>query len=342
MHQDSLYVEIKNRICRLIYDGTYQEGEKIPSERTLADQWDVSRVTVRKALELLEEENVILREVGSGTRIMYRNTGHGGTMDTVTLTAPARSPFFSEFIEDFQKYADSQDSLVLFAQKAENGTIEDCLYRLYEKGLYNAVVWLDDNKVDFERLKRLRALGMNMVFFDTDLAVPYADCIHLDNEAAIHELCKSIRAQGGESIGYLGWDREEIFSIRKRKEAFLQTRCQGDSMLELPWSRRREAERCSQELIGGLLGQGRLPDAILCTDEDIGIAVSKVFDRMDIRSVILAVIDAVPGSEQQRMISYRQNFPEISRKIYECLKSQNENPGIWTAKEYPMKGILDR
>ena len=90
------------------------------------------------------------------------------------------------------------------------------------------------------------------------------------------------------------------------------------------------------------LGQGRLPDAILCTDEDIGIAVSKVFDRMDIRSVILAVIDAVPGSEQQRMISYRQNFPEISRKIYECLKSQNENPGIWTAKEYPMKGILDR
>ena len=52
---------------------------------------------------------------------------------------------------------------MLFAQKAENGTIEDCLYRLYEKGLYNAVVWLDDNQMDFDRLKRLRALGMNMV-----------------------------------------------------------------------------------------------------------------------------------------------------------------------------------
>ena len=94
MHQDRLYVEIKNRICRLIYEGIYPESERIPPERTLAEQWNVSRVTVRKALELLEEENVVRREVGSGTRIVYRNTGHRGTMDTVTLTAPARSPFF--------------------------------------------------------------------------------------------------------------------------------------------------------------------------------------------------------------------------------------------------------
>ena len=144
MHQDRLYVEIKNRICRLIYEGIYPESERIPPERTLAEQWNVSRVTVRKALELLEEENVVRREVGSGTRIVYRNTGHRGTMDTVTLTAPARSPFFSEFIEEFQKYADSRDSLVLFAQKAENGTIEDCLYRLYEKGLYNAEMCIRD------------------------------------------------------------------------------------------------------------------------------------------------------------------------------------------------------
>ncbi|SCJ95510.1 Uncharacterized HTH-type transcriptional regulator yurK [uncultured Clostridium sp.] len=341
MHQDRLYVEIKNRICRLIYEGIYPESERIPPERTLAEQWNVSRVTVRKALELLEEENVVRREVGSGTRIVYRNTGHRGTMDTVTLTAPARSPFFSEFIEEFQKYADSRDSLVLFAQKAENGTIEDCLYRLYEKGLYNAVVWLDDNQMDFDRLKRLRALGMNMVFFDTDLAVPYADCIHLDNQEAVSKLCRSIRGQGGKRIGYLGWDREEIFSIRKRKEAFLQVKGQEDLMLELSWSRRREAKRCAQELIGGLLTEGRLPDAILCTDEEIGIAVSTVFERMDIRSVILAVIDAVPGSNQRDIITYRQDFPEISRKIYECLKSQNEYPGTWAAKEYPVKGILD-
>ena len=67
----------------------------------------------------------------------------------------------------------------------------------------------------------------------------------------------------------------------------------------------------------------------------------RLFLPMDIRSVILAVIDAVPGSNQRGIITYRQDFPEISRKIYECLKSQNEYPGTWAAKEYPVKGILD-
>ena len=48
------YVDLKNYICRQIYEGVYQDGEKIPSERQMAADYEVSRITVRKALELLE------------------------------------------------------------------------------------------------------------------------------------------------------------------------------------------------------------------------------------------------------------------------------------------------
>ena len=47
------YLDLKNDICAQIYKGTYLNGERIPSERQLALDYDVSRITVRKALELL-------------------------------------------------------------------------------------------------------------------------------------------------------------------------------------------------------------------------------------------------------------------------------------------------
>ena len=43
------YLELKNKICYQIYNGVYEDGERIPSERQLAADYDVSRITVRKA-----------------------------------------------------------------------------------------------------------------------------------------------------------------------------------------------------------------------------------------------------------------------------------------------------
>ena len=38
----------------------------------MAADYEVSRITVRKALELLEEEELIVREVGNGTTVTLK------------------------------------------------------------------------------------------------------------------------------------------------------------------------------------------------------------------------------------------------------------------------------
>ena len=76
----------------------------------------------------------------------------------------------------------------MYVEKPRLEELENCLYRLYKRGLRNAVVWLEDLPVDVEKLRRLRALGMNMVFFDSDKAIPYADCVTLDNALAVRAL----------------------------------------------------------------------------------------------------------------------------------------------------------
>ena len=66
------YLDLKNTLCEKIYEGIYKDGKKIPSERQLSTDYEVSRITVRKTLELMEKENLIVREVGNGTRVTLK------------------------------------------------------------------------------------------------------------------------------------------------------------------------------------------------------------------------------------------------------------------------------
>ncbi|MED3573354.1 GntR family transcriptional regulator [Cytobacillus praedii] len=62
-----LYLQVIDHLKQDIENGIYKEREKLPSEFDLAKQLGVSRATLREALRILEEENVIIRRHGVGT-----------------------------------------------------------------------------------------------------------------------------------------------------------------------------------------------------------------------------------------------------------------------------------
>lgn len=61
-----LYVETYNKILKNILDGLYNQENKLPNEIKLAKQMGVSRVTLRQALQLLQEDGVIESRKGVG------------------------------------------------------------------------------------------------------------------------------------------------------------------------------------------------------------------------------------------------------------------------------------
>lgn len=61
------YVQLAGLLRRRIDDGTYQPGSRIPSEITLVQETGFARDTVRKAINLLIEENRIYIVRGLGT-----------------------------------------------------------------------------------------------------------------------------------------------------------------------------------------------------------------------------------------------------------------------------------
>lgn len=69
--QHDSVVPLYQQLCELlreeIENGVYQVGDQIPSEDKLSSQYNLSRVTVRNALNHLVEDNILVRIHGKGT-----------------------------------------------------------------------------------------------------------------------------------------------------------------------------------------------------------------------------------------------------------------------------------
>ncbi|MGZ3158367.1 MAG: GntR family transcriptional regulator, partial [Burkholderiaceae bacterium] len=62
-----LYQQIKALITQSLQSGEWKPGELIPSEVELAGRFKVSQGTVRKAIDELALENLVVRRQGKGT-----------------------------------------------------------------------------------------------------------------------------------------------------------------------------------------------------------------------------------------------------------------------------------
>ncbi len=62
-----LYKQVKDAFVKRMVDGIWSPGALLPSESQLAQEFGVSQGTVRKALDEMEAENLIVRQQGKGT-----------------------------------------------------------------------------------------------------------------------------------------------------------------------------------------------------------------------------------------------------------------------------------
>lgn len=64
-----LYIKFAETVKNAVRSGVLEHGNILPGERDLSQLTGVSRITVRKAMQALEEEGVVTRSRGYGTQI---------------------------------------------------------------------------------------------------------------------------------------------------------------------------------------------------------------------------------------------------------------------------------
>ncbi len=140
MDQRHLYLQVIDRLKQDIEKGIFKEKEKLPSEFELAKLLGVSRATLREALRVLEEENIIVRRHGVGTFVnskpvftsgieqlssvsaMIRNAGmEPGTIYLSSLEAAASE-------DDSKRFQCEEDATIVTMERVRTADDEPVVY----------------------------------------------------------------------------------------------------------------------------------------------------------------------------------------------------------------------
>ncbi|WP_091975197.1 GntR family transcriptional regulator [Peptostreptococcus russellii] len=109
---ESKYMIIYNEIKKRIVDGIYKENQQIPDEKSLCREFDCSRMTVKKALDILVREGMLHRKRGLGSFVMSKSSMHKRTLlqedELLGLTRSLKEKVKSNVLEFDLMFADEK------------------------------------------------------------------------------------------------------------------------------------------------------------------------------------------------------------------------------------------
>lgn len=115
---DSVSEAVMAQIEGIIIAGVLKSGQKLPSERELAEQAGISRPKIRAAIQMLEERGLLIVKHGEGTFVAAL---------TGTALSPAMIDLFARHPEAFSDYLEFRREVEGFAAflAAQRATSED-------------------------------------------------------------------------------------------------------------------------------------------------------------------------------------------------------------------------
>ena len=83
-----LYLQLQRRLSQAMAEGRLRPGDSLPPERDMATMTGLSRVTVRKAVQALVADGLMVQRRGSGTFVAQR----GRSVESVWLSRAIHAP----------------------------------------------------------------------------------------------------------------------------------------------------------------------------------------------------------------------------------------------------------
>lgn len=105
------YIRIHDAIKQDIEQGIWKIGQRLPSERNLSENFEVSRMTLRQAITLLVDEGILERRIGSGTFVASRRVQEKmrGTTSFTEIVKSQGKPPSSKLISYIKTQPSSQE-----------------------------------------------------------------------------------------------------------------------------------------------------------------------------------------------------------------------------------------
>lgn len=166
---NSKYIDICTYVKKYIRDHGFKDGDKLPTEKEMCDELSISRTTIRRALQELQEQQVIYKIQGSGTYVGIKPAEKisGTPIVPMVLSRASDVSRFIEFVQGAESYLSGQ-SYFLSLHVANESPEEErhIISRLVEQDFRYILVSPFTSEVNTDFYFSLSQQGIHFIFID--------------------------------------------------------------------------------------------------------------------------------------------------------------------------------
>jgi DNA-binding LacI/PurR family transcriptional regulator len=214
--KDPVYKKLKETIIKEIQNGTLKENDAILSERLLTEKFNISRISVRKAISELIEENYLYTIPGKGTFVKgltskfippARRTNNIGYIFWGETPSMISVPYFAHIIRGAEKESLKHNyHLLISTMSGPTGPGGKMLPSVIKQGKVDGVI-LEGIDLDswFDISKVIPCLIISNYICDPDKLpnLDMVDYVATNNEKAMRNILEYLREMGHRNIGFI-------------------------------------------------------------------------------------------------------------------------------------------
>lgn len=312
---ERMYIELRARLRQ----GLYKVGDKLPSEKELMKQFDVSRITSKKALDMLVQEGYIVRQPGRGSFVIRadeeptRPDPAGELLDPREQAAARRRPankqivigliledfsdsYGKEMLAEMERTAQRLNVYLMIRLSFSQPTIEENAIRsLREYGVDGLIIYPTRGQSFSSEILRLVIDRFPHVLVDRYFKGTESASISTDNIEAARTGMNHLLDLGHRHIGLLASKVTDNVAIEERIEGFVRAHAERGVVLDrsywltdLAWNAETEAEelqhvRGNVELIRRMVEQHPQMTAIFAMQYELALFAKEALDHAGIR-----------------------------------------------------------
>ncbi|MED5016268.1 GntR family transcriptional regulator [Paenibacillus chibensis] len=245
-----MYEQIFEALRGQITAGEYGPGERIPSEKELGETYRVSRITSKKALEMLTQEGYIVRQPGRGSFV----SEHVGNAGAIPVSMPAGTPkhrrengklliglvmtdfgdsYGTGLVYGMEEASRQHDSyLILRRSLGVPGNEQEAIQGLLELGVDGLIIFPAQGEYFNAEILKLVISQFPFVLLDRHLKGVSASSISTNNAAAAKHMINYLFELGHTHIALMTSPPQDTTAIEERIEGFIQAHAESGIVVD--------------------------------------------------------------------------------------------------------------
>lgn len=225
--QIPLYRKIKQELQTKIESGEYGPNSLLPTELELAEQYSVSRITSKRALEELEREGYILRKRGVGSCVIPQQARQNAAGDPriVAMVFPYKAVegWLMDYVRGASDFLESRRYYLSI--RCSDTKPDRVVLRELVREPVSGIIYLPGSTIENEEiLTGILYGGMPIVTIDSHYDGLDISSVTSDNHDGIHQVMKHLISLGHRSIGFFSSEPiSRVTTVRDRYVSYCRS-----------------------------------------------------------------------------------------------------------------------